>query len=297
MKAIFKLLTLMGLFGLLAGCEFNRPGKLLDFHHDGYQEYLASSDHYKAFMLSEWAEEDALGDYAISQRRINDFGKETPEQVIDGLFEYCERIKAPGHTCRLYALGNQRVWTLYRPSSFAPMIRAYKARLGPAKVAAIAKIFDDKRQELDLTAAIERQRSLKKTAKPKSTATTDKLKSIVKKKKRRRLDDLANQMESMQAGTDLQTARKLQTANVSNPTKGKVDGVSDSQVAIFKALYESKVAEMGAAASASTAPTADMLAWKDIGSSAVVNNFKLFLKAFETSPFAAMARAKLNDLE
>lgn len=281
MKVYLKVLALTGSFVFLASCQTMYLGMLFDDHQQGYQEYLASDDHYKAFMVAEWRTEDAFGDWQMSQRRINEFGKESPEEVIKILYDYCETVKAPEQTCRLYALGNQKVWTLYKPSSFQPMIDAYKARLGSQRVAAIAKKYDDERQSLDLTSAIARQQQI---AEPQQDEAQNEVAAAETNESQQSLEDLAAMMEAQQGAPPAAD-----------------DSVADEarRVADFKSLYEKKATEMASAAGtdATSSFTADMLAWQDIGNSTDPDDFELFLKAFEASPFAAIAKVKLDALK
>ncbi len=287
MNDVLKVLLLSPLLLTLMGCQTYYLGMLFDDHEAPYQEYLAEDNHYKAFMVAEWRTEDSWGDWQMTQHRINEFGKETPEEVIQVLYDYCETVKAANQTCRLYALGNQRVWALHKPASFEPMIRAYKKRLGSSRVVAIAKKFQDKRQSLDLGKAIERQQSRKKSKQPKAQIETPTI--AAPPQKRQSLADLASQMEVNQASLD-QNAPNLSSSRSASVTEDEKDASA------FKEIYESKAQRLASIDGAS-AITADMLAWKDIGKSVQSRPFQLFIWAFEDSPFTAIARAKLEAMK
>lgn len=159
MKVAYKWVLLFTVMISLSACE-NRLGELLDGHRAPYQDYLKLDKPYKAFMVAEWLRSDGY----MSQTRMYDYNKDSVEELIEGLYKFCKnQMKSPEQTCRLYALGDTRIWTLYPPASYSSLINAYKARLGQNIVAEIEGRVEAKKKSEDLTSIIKRQNKKKKT--------------------------------------------------------------------------------------------------------------------------------------
>lgn len=158
MRNVYKWVLLFTVMINLSACE-NRLGELLGGHQAPYQDYLKLDKPYKAFMVAEWLRADGY----MSQTRMYDYNKDSVEELIEGLYKFCEKtMKSPEQTCRLYALGNTRIWTMYRPAAYSSLINEYKARLGQDMVAKIEGRMKAKKESEDLTSIINRQNKKKK---------------------------------------------------------------------------------------------------------------------------------------